>query len=158
MSVSRVSNNTDLTKLSQDPITQYPAYISYATANPYHPLVSASEIRRANILYTKSGGCRDQVGPSRIYYLINLSYYRPQIISCNKGGPNSVCSAAQNYCNHNILSPLAGNYDVSPPLYYFPKSLFKSARCRVRYIMCRQQTRIPILQILLTISAVSSRR
>jgi hypothetical protein len=39
-----------------------------------------------------------------------------QITNCYNGGSNSVCSAAQSYCNNNILSPLAGNYDV----YYVP--------------------------------------
>ena len=39
-----------------------------------------------------------------------------QIIACNKGGNNSVCSGAQDFCNNNILSPLAGNWDV----YYVP--------------------------------------
>ncbi|KAG6914593.1 hypothetical protein DXG01_016427 [Tephrocybe rancida] len=34
------------------------------------------------------------------------------ITNCNNGGSNSVCSAAQSFCNNNILSPLAGNFDV----------------------------------------------
>ncbi|KAF7974316.1 hypothetical protein HWV62_12482 [Athelia sp. TMB] len=81
-----------------DPITQYPGYITYAGSNPYHTLVSTSTITSANKTYTKSGGCA------------------AQITSCNNGGSNSVCSNAQDYCNDNILSPLAGNYDV----YYVP--------------------------------------
>ena len=39
-----------------------------------------------------------------------------QIIACNKGGNNSVCSGAQDFCNNNILGPLAGDWDV----YYVP--------------------------------------
>ncbi|RDB15219.1 Carboxypeptidase S1 [Hypsizygus marmoreus] len=81
-----------------DPLTQYPGYIIYAGNNPYHPLVSTSVIARANTSWTSSNGCR------------------AQITACNNGGSNSVCSAAQSYCNNNILSPLAGNYDV----YYVP--------------------------------------
>ncbi|KAK7008403.1 carboxypeptidase [Favolaschia claudopus] len=38
------------------------------------------------------------------------------IIACDNGGSDSVCSDAQSYCNSNILSPLAGNFDV----YYVP--------------------------------------
>jgi len=81
-----------------DPLNQYPGYITYAGTNPYHPLVSASVISRANSAWTSSGGCRSQ------------------ITACYNGGSDSVCSSAQNYCNSNILSPLAGNYDV----YYVP--------------------------------------
>ena len=77
-----------------DPITQYPGYITYAQSNPYHPLVSASIIAAANKSYTKPGGCA------------------AQITSCNKGGSDAVCSAAQQYCNDKILFPLAGNYDA----------------------------------------------
>ncbi|KAF9476384.1 alpha/beta-hydrolase [Pholiota conissans] len=81
-----------------DPLSQYPGYITYAGNNPYHPLVSTSTITKANQSYTESGGCRDQ------------------ITSCNNNGSNSVCSKAQSFCNNNILSPLAGNFDV----YYVP--------------------------------------
>ncbi|KAI0310168.1 serine carboxypeptidase [Amylostereum chailletii] len=81
-----------------DPVSQYPGYISYAANNPYHPLVSNSVITRANTSYYRSGGCLDQM------------------TACNNGGNNSVCSKAQSFCNNNILSPLAGNYDV----YYVP--------------------------------------
>jgi len=76
-----------------DPITQYPGYISYAASNPYYPLVNNSVLEQGNASYTESGGCRDQ------------------IISCNNGGSNSVCSSAQGFCNDNVLSPLAGDYD-----------------------------------------------
>ncbi|KAI0305240.1 serine carboxypeptidase [Multifurca ochricompacta] len=81
-----------------DPISQYPGYITYAKSNPYHPLVSSSVISRANTAWSQSGGCKDQ------------------ITACNNGGSDSDCSAAQSFCNDNILSPLAGNWDV----YYVP--------------------------------------
>ncbi|KAJ7779425.1 serine carboxypeptidase [Mycena maculata] len=81
-----------------DPISQYPGYISYANANPYVKLVSSSVIKSANTSWSSSKGCKEQ------------------ITACGNGGSNSVCSAAQNYCNNNILSPLIGNHDV----YYVP--------------------------------------
>lgn len=77
-----------------DPLSQYPGYISYAASNPYHPLVSSSTLSRANSSFTRSGGCRDQIQ------------------SCYSSGSTSTCSSAQSFCNNNILSPLAGNYDV----------------------------------------------
>ncbi|KAL0577151.1 hypothetical protein V5O48_004827 [Marasmius crinis-equi] len=81
-----------------DPLIQYPGYISYAASNPYHPLVSQDVIDKANTSWSQSGGCRDQ------------------ITACYNGGSNAVCSAAQSFCNNNILNPLAGIYDV----YYVP--------------------------------------
>ncbi|KAJ7025919.1 serine carboxypeptidase [Mycena alexandri] len=82
-----------------DPISQYPGYITYAGTNPYHPLVSASVISRANTSWnTATTGCK------------------ARITACNNAGSNSVCSAAQSFCNNNILSPLVGNFDV----YYVP--------------------------------------
>ncbi|KAG6853470.1 hypothetical protein C0991_004144 [Blastosporella zonata] len=83
-----------------DPLVQYPGYIAYAGSNPYHALVSSSVITRANTSWTSSSGCRTQ------------------ITNCNNGGSNSVCSSAQSFCNNNILSPLAGNFDV----YYVPSA------------------------------------
>nr|GAT47487.1 carboxypeptidase s1 [Mycena chlorophos] len=78
-----------------DPISQYPGYITYAGSNPYHTLVSASEISSANKSFnTASTGCK------------------ARIVACNAGGSNTVCSNAQSTCNNNILSPLAGNWDV----------------------------------------------
>ncbi|KAJ7452963.1 serine carboxypeptidase [Mycena galericulata] len=78
-----------------DPISQYPGYITYAGSNPYHPLVSSSVIKRANTSWTTAKtGCK------------------AQITACNTGGSNSVCSAAQSFCNNDILSPLVGSYDV----------------------------------------------
>ncbi|KAJ7189887.1 serine carboxypeptidase [Mycena pura] len=82
-----------------DPLSQYPGYISYAQSNPYHPLVSPSEIASANTSWnTPITGCKDQ------------------IIACNNGGNNSVCSDAQLFCNSEILDPLIGAFDV----YYVP--------------------------------------
>ena len=60
----------------------------------YHPLVSSSVISRANTAWTKKGGCKDQ------------------ITSCYATNATSTCSRAQSFCNNDILSPLAGNYDV----------------------------------------------
>lgn len=77
-----------------DPATTYPSYVTYATSNPYHPLVNASVISEVNHSYNKSGGCKDQ------------------IVACNNGGSDAVCSAAQSYCNQHVLSPPSGNYDV----------------------------------------------
>ncbi|TBU50585.1 alpha/beta-hydrolase [Dichomitus squalens] len=81
-----------------DPLSQYPGYISYAASNPYHTLVSKSTISSANKSWTKSGGCKDQ------------------ITECYSTGDESTCSDAQSYCNNDILSPLAGDWDV----YYVP--------------------------------------
>ncbi|KAJ7779424.1 serine carboxypeptidase [Mycena maculata] len=78
-----------------DPISQYPGYITYAGVNPYHPLVSASVIAKANTSWTTATtGCK------------------ARITACNNGGSNSVCSAAQSFCNDDILSPLVGSFDV----------------------------------------------
>lgn len=60
----------------------------------YHALVSSSTVKTANTSHYKSGGCQSQIQ------------------SCYNGGSQSTCSKAQSYCNNNILSPLAGNYDV----------------------------------------------
>ncbi|CAL1708590.1 unnamed protein product [Somion occarium] len=77
-----------------DPLSQYPGYLTYAANNPYHPLVSSSTLSRANDSFFRAGGCRDQIQ------------------SCYTTGSTSSCSGAQSFCNNNILSPLAGNYDV----------------------------------------------
>ncbi|KAF9524177.1 serine carboxypeptidase [Crepidotus variabilis] len=77
-----------------DPLNQYYGYIVYAGSNPYHTLVSSSTISSANTSWSSSSGCK------------------AKITSCYNGGSNSVCSSAQSYCNNNILSPLAGNWDV----------------------------------------------
>ncbi|KAF9448783.1 serine carboxypeptidase [Macrolepiota fuliginosa MF-IS2] len=77
-----------------DPLNQYPGYLTYAANNSYHPLVSSSVLNRAETAWSSSSGCK------------------AKITSCYNGGSNSVCSSAQSYCNNNILSPLAGNWDV----------------------------------------------
>ncbi|KAJ7776963.1 alpha/beta-hydrolase [Mycena maculata] len=78
-----------------DPISQYPGYLAYAASNPYYPLVSASVIAQANTSWTTpTTGCQ------------------ARITACNNGGSNAVCSAAQSFCNNDILSPLVGPYDV----------------------------------------------
>ena len=46
---------------SQDPLHQYPGYVTYAAANPYHQLVNDSVIGSANRSLTREGGCLDQV-------------------------------------------------------------------------------------------------
>ncbi|KAJ7223859.1 serine carboxypeptidase [Mycena haematopus] len=78
-----------------DPISQYPGYITYAGNNPYHPLVTPDVIAAANKSWnTPVTGCK------------------AQIIACNNGGSNAVCSSAQGFCNSFILEPLIGDYDV----------------------------------------------
>lgn len=67
---------------------------AHTCCDSYHALVSSSTIKSANTSFTRSGGCRDQIQ------------------SCYTTGSTSTCSRAQSYCNDNILSPLAGNYDV----------------------------------------------
>ncbi|KDR77526.1 hypothetical protein GALMADRAFT_245687 [Galerina marginata CBS 339.88] len=81
-----------------DPLNQYPGYLTYAASNPYHPLVPSSVVNKANSAWTETNGCKSL------------------ITSCNNNGSNSVCSSAQNFCNNEILSPLAGDFDV----YYVP--------------------------------------
>lgn len=75
-------NRSDNICLAQDPLSQYPGYLSYAASNPYvrdhaaflliasilflyalryHPLVSSSIIQTATDAWNKSGGCSDLV-------------------------------------------------------------------------------------------------
>ncbi|KZT65397.1 alpha/beta-hydrolase [Daedalea quercina L-15889] len=77
-----------------DPLSQYPGYLEYAASNPYHPTASDSEIENATTAWNETGGCKDQ------------------ITACYDGGSEDTCSAAQYYCNDNILSALSGDYDV----------------------------------------------
>ncbi|KJA15644.1 hypothetical protein HYPSUDRAFT_48173 [Hypholoma sublateritium FD-334 SS-4] len=79
-----------------NPLIQYPGYITYAGHNPYHPLVTEDVIAAANVSWTTPvTGCKDL------------------IVACNGiNGTNAICSSAQSFCNNNILSPLAGNWDV----------------------------------------------
>lgn len=75
-----------------DALAQYPGYITYSSNNPYHPLVSDSVISTANTSWLTAGGCRDQ------------------ILACYNGGNDTVCAAAQGYCNAKIIVPLYGNF------------------------------------------------
>jgi hypothetical protein len=53
---------------SQDPISQYPGYITYAGSNPYHPLVSSTVIARANTSWnTATTGCKARVRVTQTY-------------------------------------------------------------------------------------------
>ncbi|KAI0359086.1 serine carboxypeptidase [Trametes cingulata] len=76
-----------------DPLAQYPGYLSYSASNPYHPLVSTSTLETATQAWNRSGGCRDQ------------------IIACNNGGSDDICSQAQSFCNDEILTAALGPYD-----------------------------------------------
>ena len=49
-------------------------------------------------------------------HLVLRVFTNAQIIACNNGGNNSVCLGAQDFCTNNVLTPLAGNWDV----YYVP--------------------------------------
>ncbi|GAA98536.1 uncharacterized protein L969DRAFT_95229 [Mixia osmundae IAM 14324] len=75
-------------------LVQYPAYPTFAKTNPTGQHVSDATITKANTTLYKSGGCLSQIA------------------SCQSKPSNSVCSAAQSYCNNYVLSPLAGNQDV----------------------------------------------
>jgi hypothetical protein len=58
--------------LNQDPLTQYPGYIQYATSNPYHPMVSPSVIAAATTAWSEPGGCRDQVSLSLVRMVLDV--------------------------------------------------------------------------------------
>ncbi|TFY52460.1 hypothetical protein EVJ58_g10006, partial [Rhodofomes roseus] len=62
--------------------------------NAYHPTVDQSTIDDATTAWNETGGCKDQ------------------ITACYNGGSDDTCSTAQYNCNNDILSPLAGDYDV----------------------------------------------
>ncbi|KAJ3575512.1 hypothetical protein NP233_g1062 [Leucocoprinus birnbaumii] len=81
-----------------DPLIQYAGYLVYAQNNSYHPLVSTGNIARANNAWIDGGGCR------------------AQITNCYNAVDNFTCTAAQAYCNANVLGQLSGNWDV----YYVP--------------------------------------
>ena len=69
----------------------------------------------ANNSWLEPNGCKAQVG-ILASGIVLLALTIAQIIACNSGGNDTVCSAAQDFCNNNILGPLAGNWDV----YYVP--------------------------------------
>lgn len=50
--------------------------------------------------------------PLHLFLSFSIFTVPVQIEACNNNGSNSVCSSAQSYCNNNVLSPLAGDYDV----------------------------------------------
>ncbi|KAF5356533.1 hypothetical protein D9758_008270 [Tetrapyrgos nigripes] len=76
-----------------DPIIQYPAYMSYAGTNPYHPLVDPIWIDQSNYAWTKPGGCKEQA------------------IACDNSNNDTICSKAQDFCDYFIYSALLGDYD-----------------------------------------------
>ncbi|KAI0036241.1 serine carboxypeptidase [Vararia minispora EC-137] len=77
-----------------DPLLQYPGFITYAKTNRYHPLVNDSVLEAGKTAFYSSGGCRDQIA------------------ACYKTSEDKICSAAQGFCNGNVLDPLAGDWDV----------------------------------------------
>lgn len=77
-----------------DPLVQYAQYLTYSQSNPYHPLVSSSVFSRASRAWSSPGGCKDQ------------------ITACYAAIDNFTCTAAQAYCNGNVLGALAGHWDV----------------------------------------------
>ncbi|KAJ6490857.1 serine carboxypeptidase [Mycena sanguinolenta] len=85
-----------------DPITQYAGYITYAGTNPYQALVPADYITTANLSWdTPFTGCKARI----------QSCY-----TSTGANSNALCSAAQDFCNSNILTVLVGAYDM----YYVP--------------------------------------
>ncbi|KAH8080720.1 serine carboxypeptidase [Cristinia sonorae] len=81
-----------------DGLIQYPGYITYASSNPYHPLVNDSIILGSSLAWSEFLGCKDQ------------------ITLCRTTGEDALCSLAQQYCNTFILNVLIGTYDY----YYVP--------------------------------------
>jgi hypothetical protein len=79
------------------------------------PLVGPAVIANAEDAWSKPGGCRDKVSHSHSQ-LTSYILKGTQIIACNSGGSNTVCSAAQIYCNQEIYDPLSGIWDP----YYVP--------------------------------------
>jgi Serine carboxypeptidase len=72
-------------------------------------------ISTANTAWSGPDGCKAQVGLPGPGIILHV-FITAQIIACNNGGSNAVCSAAQDFCNTNVLVPLAGIWDV----YYVP--------------------------------------
>ncbi|PFH53275.1 hypothetical protein AMATHDRAFT_137711 [Amanita thiersii Skay4041] len=77
-----------------DPLLQYPSYITYAAHNPYHPLTTMANVSLALRAFTKPGGCKNQIE------------------SCYHTNSSSVCSAATEYCNNNILFALGDEWNM----------------------------------------------
>jgi hypothetical protein len=83
---------------TQDVITQYPGYVTYAASNPYQPLVDETIIQTINTSMTARGGCLDQFG------------------ECQKRGngyedARVICAQAQALCYLTVLFPLVGERD-----------------------------------------------
>ena len=58
-----ISTTIDVSR--QDPLIQYPGYISYAASNPYHPLVNQSVINQATANWSAPDtGCQARVKES----------------------------------------------------------------------------------------------
>ena len=67
-----------LTCSYQNPLIQYPGYITYAGHNPYHPLVTQDVIDAANVSWTTPvTGCRDLVSLPSIQKVLFLNYLKP---------------------------------------------------------------------------------
>ncbi|KAF8960015.1 serine carboxypeptidase [Flammula alnicola] len=78
-----------------DPLVQYPGYLTYAANNiPRLRFI----VGVAQTAWSMPNGCQAKIN------------------ACYNGGNDTVCSDAQEFCNTNILDPLAGNFDV----YYVP--------------------------------------
>ena len=53
---------------SQDPLSQYPGYATYAASNPYHPLVNQSVLDQAKAVYSApKTGCHARVKEKKYY-------------------------------------------------------------------------------------------
>ncbi|KAF7342668.1 Carboxypeptidase [Mycena sanguinolenta] len=88
-----------------DPITQYAGYIAYAGTNPYQALVPTDYITTANLSWdTPFTGCQARIQSCQ---------------SSTGSNSNALCSAAQSFCNSNILTVLIGEYDM----YYVPSGV-----------------------------------
>ena len=71
-------------------------------------------LNKANADWSAPGtGCQARVKETIAIIIKPLKKFTIlQITACNSGGTNAVCSAAQIFCNDNILTPLARNFDV----------------------------------------------
>jgi hypothetical protein len=59
--------------VSQDPLNQYPGYLTYAASNPYHPLVNQSVIDQATANWSvPDTGCQARVKETIPYLLHQL--------------------------------------------------------------------------------------
>jgi hypothetical protein len=72
-------------------------------------------ISKANTAWSKPKGCKDQVGLPACGITLHV-FTTTQIVACNNGRTDAVCSAAQDFCNTEIVVPLGGEWDF----YYVP--------------------------------------